>query len=177
LGNKLKWSRKVQNLKSIKLRDRFGEDKEMPYCPKCGILFLSEDKLRKHVANAHGISKSQEPSLLRFDGEYLGGHTVYPSRCQISLSVDENEVFVHTLNMHIPYSAIKEVKDLDEGHLDALRVFIFGVSALSRKKEKYLCLIYNDEIQEQNPVFKLDNLEEVQTLVHQQVVKARQLQK
>ena len=99
----------------------------MPYCPKCGKFFLSENKLRKHSASAHEISQSQEPSLWRFDGEYLGGHTMYPGRCQISLSVDENEVFVHTLNMHIPYSAIKEVKDLDEGHLDELRVFIFGV--------------------------------------------------
>ena len=107
----------------------------------------------------------------------MGGHTKYPSRCQISLSVDENEVFVHTLNMHIPYSAIKEVKDLNEGHLGALRVFIFGVGALSRRKEKYLCLIYDDEKQEQNPVFKLENLEEVQNLVHQQVANARELQK
>ena len=100
---------------------------------------------------------------------------MYPGRCQISLSVDENEVFVHTLNMHIPYSAIKEAKDFDEGQLDKLRVFIFGVGALSRKKERYLCLIYKDEKQEQNPVFKLENLEEVQTLVHQQVVRARQI--
>ena len=96
---------------------------------------------------------------------------------QISLSVDENTVFVDTLNIHIPYSAIKEVKDLNEGHLDALRVFIFGVSALSRKKEKYLCLIYNDKKQEQNPVFKLENLEEVQKRINQQVVNARELLK
>jgi hypothetical protein len=149
----------------------------MPSCSKCGKFFLTENKLRKHLAYAHEISKTQEPSLLRVDGEYLGGHTLYPSRCQISLSGDENEVFVHTLNMHIPYSAIKEVKDLDEGHLDALRVFVFGVSPLSTNKERYLCLIYDDEIQEQNPVFKLDNLEEVRTIVYQQVVKARQLRK
>ena len=132
--------------------------------------------MRKHLAYAHEIIKSQEPILLRVDGEYLGGHTKYPSRCRISLAVDENEVFVHTLNMHIPYSAIKEVKDLDEGHLDALRVFIFGVSALSRRKEKYLCLIYNDEKQEQNPVFKIDNLEEVHSMVNQQIVNAGQPQ-
>lgn len=133
--------------------------------------------MRKHFANAHEISKPQETTLLRVDGEYLGGHTMYPTRCQISLSVDENDVFVRTLNMHIPYSAIKEVRDLDEGHLDALRVFIFGVGPLSRKKERFLCLIYNDETQEQNPVFKLDNLDEVQTIVHQQMVNAKQLRK
>jgi hypothetical protein len=144
----------------------------MPRCSKCGTFFLSEGKLKKHFASAHEISKSQEPSLLRFDGQYLGGHALYPSGRQISLLVDENEVFVDPLNMHIPYSAIKEVKDLDEGHLDALRVFIFGVSVLSNKKERYLCLIYNDGIQEQNPVFKLDNLEEVQTVINQQVAKA-----
>jgi hypothetical protein len=149
----------------------------MPSCSKCGKFFLSGDKLRKHLAYAHEIIKSQKPILLRVYGEYLGGHTKYPSRCQISLSVDENEVFVDNLNIHIPYSAIKEVKDLNEGHLDALRVFIFGVSALSRKKEKYLCLIYNDKKQEQNPVFKLENLEEVQKRINQQVVNARELLK
>jgi hypothetical protein len=143
----------------------------MPRCSKCGIFFLSEGKLRKHFASAHEISKSQEPSLFRVDGEYLGGHALYPSRCQISLLIDENEVFVDTLNMHIPFSAIKEVKDLDAGHLDALRIFVFGVSVLSQNKEKYLCLIYNDGTHDQNPVFKFDNLEEVQTLVNQQVAK------
>jgi len=147
----------------------------MPSCSKCGKFFLSKDKLRKHLAYAHEISKTQEQSLLRVDGEYLGGHTSHPNRCQISLSCDENEVFVNTLNMHIPYSAIKEVKDLDEAHLDTLTVFIFGVEPLSRKKEKYLCLIYSDEIKEQNPVFKLDNLEEVQTIIQQQVAKTREL--
>ena len=149
----------------------------MPSCSKCGKFFFSGDKLRKHLAYAHEIIKSKEPILLRADGEYLGGHTKYPSRCPISLAFDENEVFVDTLNMHVPYSAIKEVKDLDEGHLDTLRVFIFGVNALSRKKDKYLCLVYYDEKQEQNPVFKLENLEEVQNLVHQQVANARELQK
>jgi uncharacterized protein YhhL (DUF1145 family) len=148
----------------------------MPSCSKCGKFFLSGDKLRKHLAYTHEIIKSQEPILLRVDGEYLGGHTKYPSRCQISLSVDENEVFVHSLNMHIPYSAIKEVKDLDEGHLDALRVFIFGINALSRRKEKYLCLIYIDEKQEQNPVFRIDNLEEVHSMVNQQIVNTGQPQ-
>ena len=149
----------------------------MPSCPKCRKFFLSEDKMRKHLAYAHETSKPQEPSLFRFEGEYIGGHTLHPRRCQISLSVDENEVLVQPLNMHIPYSAIKEVKDLDEGQLDKLRVFIFGLGALSRKKEKYLCLIYKDEKQEQNPVFKIDNLEEVQTLIQQEVAKAKQLRK
>jgi hypothetical protein len=149
----------------------------MPSCSKCGKIFLSGDKLRKHFAYAHEIIRSQEPILLRVDGAYLGGHTKHPSRCQISMSFYENEVLVDTLNMHIPYSAIKEVKELDEGHLGALRVFIFGVSAISRKKDKYLCLIYDDEKQEQNPVFKLENLEEVQNLVHQQVTNAGKLQK
>ena len=149
----------------------------MPSCSKCGKFFLSGDKLRKHLAYAHETVKAQEPILLRVDGEYLGGHTKYPSRCPISLSVDENEVFVPTLNMRIPYSVIKEAKDLDEGHLDALRVFIFGVNTLSRRKEKYLCLIYKDDKkQEQNPVFKIDNLEEVHSMVNQQIVNTGQPQ-
>ena len=152
----------------------------MRTCPKCGILFLSADKLQKHLAAVHQAFEPQEPSLLRVDGEYLGGSAAYPSRCRISLSVGENEVFVHPLNMHIPYSAIKEVRNVDGKNISALRVVVFGVAgALWKKKERYLCLIYNDEIQEENPVFKLDNssLEKVQTLVYQQVIKARKLQK
>jgi hypothetical protein len=149
----------------------------MPSCSKCGKFFLSKGKLQKHFAKAHEISKSQKPSLLRLDGEYIGGHTLHPNRCQISLIVDENEAFVPILNMHIPYSAIKEVKDLYEGQLDALRVFIFGVGPLSRKREKYLCLIYKDGSQEQNPVFKFDNLEEIQTLIQQHVAKARKFRR
>ncbi|HEY9753573.1 MAG TPA: hypothetical protein V6C97_00275 [Oculatellaceae cyanobacterium] len=147
----------------------------MPRCSKCGTFFLSEGKLRKHFASAHEISKSQEPSSFRVDGEYLGGHASYPSRSQISLLIDENEVFVDTLNIHIPISAIKDVKDLDEGRLNALKIFVFGVNATSQNKKKYLALIYNDGAQDQNPVFKIDNVEEVQTMVNQQIAKQSNL--
>ncbi len=143
----------------------------MPRCSKCGMFFLSEGGLRKHYASAHEISKQQEPSLTRFDGMYLGGHASFPNRSQTSLLVDESEVFVEKLNLHIPLSAIKEVKDLDDAHIDRQKIFVFGVSAASNNKQKYLCLIYHDGIQEQNPVFKFDNLEEVQLLINQQLAK------
>ena len=152
----------------------------MPICPKCGIAFLSKEKLKKHYAFAHELPKPQEQGLLRVNGEYLGGHAAYPSRCPISLTIDKSEVLVHPLNMHIPFSAIKEVKNIDESQMSALRVVALGVAgALWKKKERYLCLVYNDELQEENPVFKLgiSDLEKVQSLVYEQVVKARQLQK
>ncbi len=140
------------------------------------MFFLSEGGLRKHYASAHEISKQQERSLTRFDGMYLGGHASFPNRSQTSLLVDESEVFVEKLNLHIPLSAIKEVKDLDEAHLDRQRIFVFGVNAVSNNKQKYLCLIYNDGTQEQNPVFKLDNVGEVQIAINQQIANVKQPQ-
>ncbi len=151
----------------------------MKICPRCGITLFTEDKFQKHWAKVHVIEQL-EGALLVVDGEYLGGSGAYPSRNQITLSVGQNEVYVHPWKLHIPYSSIKEVKNIDKSHMSALRVVVLGVAgALWKKNDRYLCLVYNDEVQEQNPVFKFDKdkLEKVQTLIYQQVVKARQLQK
>ena len=151
----------------------------MKICPRCGITFFTDDNFQKHWAKVHAIEQL-EGALLVVDGEYLGGSGAYPSKNKIMLSVGQNEVYVHPWKLHIPYSSIKEVKNIDNSNMSALRVVVLGVAgALWKKKERYLCLVYNDEVQEQNPVFKFDKdkLEKVQTLIYQQVVKAKKLQK
>ena len=135
---------------------------------------MSEEKFKNHFALEHVLPSSVGNVLLEARGEYLGGHAVHPNKCDVSLSVCENEVYVKPLKMRIPYSAIKEVRNVDKRDVSALRVVALGVvGALWKKKERYLCLIYDDEVQEENPLFKFDNSAQVQSLIYQQVVKVR----
>lgn len=109
-----------------------------------------------------------------FGGEYLGGHSMYADKRPMQLSVASDKISVSNLNLEIPYSAIKEVKNVNESHMKALRVIAFGVvGALWKKKENYLCLVYNDGIQDQNPIFKIDNLDVAQREIYQRVVQSR----
>jgi hypothetical protein len=118
--------------------------------------------------------KRMTEQVQNYYGEYLGGHSMYANKRSVVLSIYPREVAVDALGMHIPYSAIKEVKNVNESNMKALRVIAFGVvGALWKKKETYLCLVYNDGIQDQNPVFKLDNLDRAQREIYQRVVQAR----
>ena len=99
---------------------------------------------------------------------------MYADRRNARLSVGPNEIFIDALQLHIPYPMIKEVKNVSESQMKALRVIAFGiVGALWKKKETYLCIVYNDGIQDQSPVFKVDNLDKAQRDIYQHVVKTK----
>ena len=112
--------------------------------------------------------------IRKYDGEYLGGHVLFADKRYITLSVYQKEVVVDSLGLHIPYSSIKEVKNVTEENIKALRVVMLGViGALWKKKEKYLCIVYDDGVQDQNPVFKLDNLDDAQRVIYRKVAQEK----
>lgn len=109
-----------------------------------------------------------------YDATYLGGLSMYADKRNVKLSVCPNEVVIDALELHIPYSIIKEVKNVNESQIKALRVIALGVvGALWKKKENFLCLVYNDGIQDQNPVFRVDKLDMAQRDIYQHVVKTK----
>lgn len=118
--------------------------------------------------------RRMEEQTNNYHAEYLGGHSMYADRRRVCLSVCPNEVLIDALKLQIPYSMIKEVKNVSESQMKALRVIAFGiVGALWKKKETYLCIVFNDGIQDQNPVFKVDNLDKAQRDIYQHVVKTK----
>ena len=90
------------------------------------------------------------------------------------LSVYPKEIAVSVIHLHIPYSSIEAVRNVNESHMKTLRVVALGVvGALWKKKETYLCITYNDGFQDQNPVFKLKDLDKAQREIYQHVLKTR----
>jgi hypothetical protein len=109
-----------------------------------------------------------------YHGEYMGGHGMFSEKQSITLSVYPTEVTVSGIKLHIPYTSIKSVTNVNESNMKALRVIAFGVvGALWKKKETYLCITYHDGFQEQNPVFKLDDLANAQREIYQNVLNSR----
>jgi hypothetical protein len=109
-----------------------------------------------------------------YNGDYLGGHSMFPEKQNVTLSVFPTEIAVSVIQLHIPYTSIKSVKNVNESHMKALRVIVFGVvGALWKKKETYLCITYYDGFQEQNPVFKLNDLTNAQREIYQNAQNVR----
>jgi hypothetical protein len=119
------------------------------------------------------LERTKEP-ISSYRGKYLGGHSMYPSEQSTVLSLYPKKLVVEELNLHIPYSAIKEVKNIKGYRADALRVIAFGTAgALWKKGETSLCIVYNDRVQDQTLVFKVDYLDEAQREIYTRVHKAK----
>jgi hypothetical protein len=104
-----------------------------------------------------------------YRGKYLGGHAMYPpSNHNVHLLLHPEELVVYELDLHIPYSGIKEIKNASNVDITKIGILTRNVIIwpVWKKKETYLCIVYNDGIQDQNPVFKLENLEEAQREIY-----------
>ena len=120
------------------------------------------------------MGRRMEEQTNTYYAEYLGGHSMYADRRNVWLSVGPDEVFIDELQLQIPYSIIKEVKNVRQSQVKAFRVAAFGIAgALWKKQETYLCIVFNDGIQDQSPVFKVDKLDKAQRDIYQHVVKTK----
>lgn len=110
-----------------------------------------------------------------YNGQYLGGHSMFPEKKNIYLSLLPQEAVVEPMGLHIPYSEIIEVKNTSEDHTDLMNVLAFGVwgGILGpKKKEVHLCIVYNDGTQNQSPVFNVVDLEDAQWELYGRFAKA-----
>ena len=59
--------------------------------------------------------------------DYLGGHSMYPNKQRVSLCLYPKDIRFGGLDFHIPYAAIKEIKNIDEEHIKKLRIAVLGL--------------------------------------------------
>lgn len=109
-----------------------------------------------------------------YNGQYLGGHAMYPEAKNIMLSLLRDEAVVEPLGLHIPYSAIKGVNNVTEDKIDPMNVLFLGVwgALLGGKRESHFCILYSDGVQDQSPVFNVVDAEDAQWEVYGRFVKA-----
>jgi hypothetical protein len=109
-----------------------------------------------------------------YNGQYLGGHILYPEAKNVMLSLLRDEAVVEPLGLHIPYSAIKGVNNVSEDKADLMNVLALGVwgGIFGRARESHLCIVYNDGVQDQSPVFNVVDVEDALWEVYARFVKA-----
>lgn len=121
----------------------------------------------------------------RFHAKYLGGHKAYPLKnavdTEILLYNDRIEV-AYPIQLDIIYSKIKNIENMDEKKISALRVIGLGlialplaiVGAMWKKKKVYTVIEYNDGLDDQTVVFDFDKyLEKMQPIIYHKMLESR----
>lgn len=111
-----------------------------------------------------------------YKATYLGGHSAFPKQMKVHLTLLPDCIEIPEFPAKIPYSKIKNVQSVTKEKLSAMRLLLVGLLAFAWKKKKlYMLLTYEDDAGiEQNPVFDVEKIEEVQPTIYQRMVAARQ---
>ncbi len=156
----------------------------MPICNGCGknIGFATIYQGKHYCDDCH--KKTQELFGNAYKGKYLGGHSAYPKDLEIRMKLmpDFVEIFEfpartnkENLGIKLKYEDITNVQSLTQEKLSALRIWLVGLLALAWKEKKlYMVLSYKDRAGfEQNPVFDLNKIEEIQPAIYRKMLETK----
>jgi hypothetical protein len=88
----------------------------------------------------------------------------------------EDRVVIKEIGISIPFSAIKNVENMDEQRITKTRVFLTGfiVGLLWKKKFLYAVIDYNDGLMDQTIILEFGSgVEEAQRMIYKGMIKAR----
>ncbi|MEM2127799.1 MAG: hypothetical protein QXH67_06225 [Candidatus Bathyarchaeia archaeon] len=113
-----------------------------------------------------------------YKAKYLGGHSAFPKSMDVRLILLPDALEIPQFPEKIPYSKIKNVQGVTQEKLTAMRLLFLGVLAFALKKKKlYMILTYEDAAGvEQNPVFDVEKIEEVQPTIYRRMTAAKSTQ-
>jgi hypothetical protein len=111
----------------------------------------------------------------RYTAFYLGGYAAFPEPQHVLMLTYPDHLEVPELDLDIPYGRLQNVQTMTEERLRALDVFLVGILAFAWKnREDYLVITFSDAAGiEQNPVFDVKDLSEIQPFLYEQMVGAR----
>ena len=107
-----------------------------------------------------------------YKAKYLGGHSAFPKQMDVHLNLLSDYIEIPEFPLRIPYVKIRNVQSLTQEKLSAMRLLLVGLLAFAWKKKKlYMLLTFEDEAGvEQNPVFDVDKIEEVQPAIYNRML-------
>jgi hypothetical protein len=111
--------------------------------------------------HASPVGEKIGEDVYRYSAQYLGGHKLRPHGLFCDLYLHPKEMVIEELDLRIPYSEIKEVKNL----------------RLSTERETCLSIAYYDGLQDQNLIFRIKGLDDAQTRLYKSVLEAKKSQK
>jgi len=90
-----------------------------------------------------------------YEAKYLYGHSAFPKAMKVRLILTPNHLEIPQMPLHIPYERISNVQSTTSGAV---------------LKKDLMMLTYTDEIGiEQNMVFEVENIEEVQPAIYRRI--------
>jgi hypothetical protein len=112
---------------------------------------------------------------------YIGGHKAFPKKSHTKVGIYEDRLELTNPSLRIPYASMKNIENMDEKKISALRVVVLGIvflplaiiGALWKKKMIYTVIEYNDGIDEQTIILDFGRkLDKIQPLVYQKMLSA-----
>lgn len=110
-----------------------------------------------------------------YEATYFGGHSAFPKQMKVHLTLFSDCVEIPEFPARIPYSRIKKVQSVTKEELSTMRLMFLGLLAFAWKKKKlYMLLTYIDGAGiEQNPIFDVEKIEEIQPAIYQMMTQSR----
>jgi len=95
---------------------------------------------------------------------------------KVHINLMPNYLEIQEFPAFIPYENIINVQSMSQEKLSAMRLLLVGIFAFAwKKKKQFMVLTYKDDAGiEQNPVFDMKKIEEVQPAIYRKMIAARQ---
>jgi hypothetical protein len=109
-----------------------------------------------------------------YEAKYLGGHGAFPKQMDCRIILWDKYLEIPEFPLQIPYENITSIQAQTAEKITLGRVLLVGIFALAWKKKKlFMVLGYKENGIEQNMVFDVDKIEEVQPAIYRKMVAAR----
>lgn len=123
-----------------------------------------------------GRGKQDKPDY-KFDGEYMGGHKLYPKKRDTKIWVYPDRIFLKKLELENPFTSMTNIENSDAERLTKTRMILvpFFLGFFWKKKYLYTVIDYNDGLNDQSIVLDLHRgVENVQQILYRRMIASRQ---
>lgn len=109
-----------------------------------------------------------------YKAKYLGGHGAFPKSMDCRINLMDSYVEIPEFPLQIPYANITNIQSQTQEKITAMRFLLTGLLAFAWKKKRlYMVLTYKEDNIEQNMIFDVDKIEEVQPSIYRQMIAAK----
>ena len=118
---------------------------------------------------------TEEDDILEFEGNYLGGHAMFPDRCPVILQLSDEYLFVAPYApgqcLGPPFLSILFTAISNAQNVPSERAF---PNLIQVEGDNYLTLTFTDELdKEQMVVFKIKKTEKAISIIYERVAEAK----